>query len=103
MPEAKRIKFLLNGCDISFVAEAPEDITLKQLLAQADRICPDWCACGICSVPEDCTNDTELSFDYNDVKKVRPSHMTPDNIYYNSERDWGISCTILPKGHYLYE
>lgn len=27
-----RIKFILDGCDISFVAEAPEDITLKQLL-----------------------------------------------------------------------
>ena len=28
------MKFILNGCDISFVAEAPEDITLKQLLKQ---------------------------------------------------------------------
>ena len=25
------MKFVLNGCDISFIAEAPEDITLKQL------------------------------------------------------------------------
>lgn len=43
------MKFVLNGCDISFTAEAPEDITLKQLLKQCDKIKPDWCACGICS------------------------------------------------------
>ena len=43
------MKFILNGCDISFIAEAPEDITLKQLLKQCDKINPDWCACGICS------------------------------------------------------
>ena len=43
------MKFILNGCDISFTAEAPEDITLKQLLEQCDKIEPDWCACGICS------------------------------------------------------
>lgn len=46
---SQTVKFLLNGCDISFVAEAPEDITLKQLLALCDRIKPDWCACGIYS------------------------------------------------------
>lgn len=28
------MKFMLDGCDIAFVAEAPEDITLKQLLQQ---------------------------------------------------------------------
>lgn len=33
--------FLLDGCDISFIAEAPADITLKQLLAQCDRIQED--------------------------------------------------------------
>lgn len=44
------MKFVLNGCDISFVAEAPEDITLKQLIKQCDKIKPDWCACGICSL-----------------------------------------------------
>lgn len=43
------MKFVLNGCDISFTAEAPDDITLKQLLEQCDKIEPDWCACGICS------------------------------------------------------
>ena len=34
------MKFVLNGCDISFVAEAPADITLEQLLKQCDRIRP---------------------------------------------------------------
>ena len=43
------MRFVLNGCDISFKAEAPEDITLKQLLKQCDKIQSDWCACGICS------------------------------------------------------
>ena len=41
-----KIKFILNGCDISFIAEAPEDMTVKQLVEQASRIQPDWCACG---------------------------------------------------------
>ena len=43
------MKFILNGCDISFIAEAPEDITLKQLINQCDKLAPHWCACGICS------------------------------------------------------
>lgn len=42
----KRIRFWLDGCDISFIASAPENITLKQ----CDRIKPDWCACGIKNV-----------------------------------------------------
>lgn len=46
------MRFMLDGCDISFVAEAPEDITLKELLKQTDRIEPDWCACGIRSLDE---------------------------------------------------
>lgn len=46
------MKFLLNGCDICFVAEAPADITLEQLLKQCDKIKPDWCACGICSLEQ---------------------------------------------------
>lgn len=36
------MKFKLDGCDIGFVAEAPGDITLKQLLKQCDRIIPDY-------------------------------------------------------------
>jgi len=62
------MKFILNGCDISFIAEAPEDITLKQLLKQCDKIRPDWCACGICSCDE--SEKTEIIIDYNDIKKV---------------------------------
>lgn len=62
----KRIKFLLNGCDISFVASAPEDITLKQLLAQCDKIKPDWCACGICSTDD----NIDLEIDYDSIRKV---------------------------------
>lgn len=68
-----RIKFVLDGCDISFVAEAPKDITLEQLLKQADRIYPDWCACGIRSLGSrkwDCLEDeVEVIFDYDDVRK----------------------------------
>ena len=67
------MKFILNGCDISFVAEAPEDITLKQLIKQCDKIKPDWCACGVCSLeyvgfPSDI--EPEIIIDYNSVRKV---------------------------------
>lgn len=66
-----KIKFILNGCDISFIAEAPEDITLKQLLKQCDRIKPDWCACGIHSLPSDYNDiDVELKIDYNNIEKT---------------------------------
>lgn len=70
------MKFLLNGCDISFVAEAPEDITLKQLLKQCDRIIPDWCACGIYSLEYahlSENTETEIIFDYESVKKANSS------------------------------
>lgn len=74
-----KVRFLLDGCDISFIAEAPEDITLKQLLKQCDRIKPDWCACGLKSLSKDEESfATELIFDYDDVKKV----------------DDDVSCTI---------
>ena len=64
------MRFILNGCDISFIAEAPEDMTVKQLVEQADRIEPYWCACGICKDTgyENCS--TEIIFDYNDVRKA---------------------------------
>ena len=71
------MKFILNGCDISFYAEAPEDITLKQLLKQCDRIKPDWCACGICSSQHK-DEDTEIIITYDDVYKTNK----------------GVSCTI---------
>lgn len=62
-----KITFLLDGCDISFVASAPEDITLKQLLAQCDKIKPNWCACGICSTDDE---NIEIEIDYDSIKKV---------------------------------
>lgn len=63
------IKFLLNGYDISFYAEAPEDITLKELLAQTDKIKPDWCACGIRNLaPSEIKIPTEIFITKNSVK-----------------------------------
>ena len=66
------IKFILNGCDISFIAEAPEDITLKQLLAQCDKIKPHWCACGICSYEKVFQHDykAELLIGYDSITKL---------------------------------
>ena len=66
--KAKKIKFLLNGCDIYFIAEAPEDITLRQLLKQCDRIVPNWCACGIHSLDENTKDKTDVFIDYDDIK-----------------------------------
>lgn len=71
------MKFLLNGCDISFIAEAPEDITLKQLLEQCDKIHPDWCACGICSYDDN--GDTEIIITYDSIKKTNDD--VPCRIY----------------------
>ena len=69
---SKTIKFVLNGCDISFIAEAPEDITLKQLLVQCDKIAPHWCACGICSLEKVFQRDhkAEISIGYDSIKKL---------------------------------
>ena len=70
----ERIKFVLNGCDISFLAEAPGDITLKQLLAQTDKIFPDYCACGICSCERARTDyPTEIIIDYDSIRKADDS------------------------------
>ena len=66
------MRFVLNGCDISFVAEAPENMTVKQLVEQADRIVPDYCACGVCSLEDDQLK-TEIIFDYDDVRKADPA------------------------------
>ena len=66
--EKKIIKFILNGCDISFVAEAPADITLEQLLKQCDKIKPYWCACGIRTA--DPAYDTEIFIDYDSIEKA---------------------------------
>lgn len=70
---SKTIKFILDGCDISFIAEAPEDITLKQLLVQCDKITPHWCACGISSYEKvfgNSNHDTEILIGYDSIKKV---------------------------------
>lgn len=71
-----KLKFVLNGCDISFVAEAPRDITLEQLIEQTDKIKPDWCACGICSLEAagyDGEPAIEIFIDYNGIKKANDS------------------------------
>ena len=69
------MKFILNGCDISFIAEAPEDITLKQLIEQCDKIKPDWCACGICSYEKEygaCkyVYEPEIIIGYDSIRKA---------------------------------
>lgn len=75
---SKKIRFILDGCDISFLAEAPEDITLSQLLKQCDKIRPDWCACGIKSAPEEeykgCP--TEIFIDYDSIRKSEEASCT---------------------------
>lgn len=71
--KGKMIKFVLDGCDISFVAEAPEDITLKQLIEQCDKIVPNYCACGISSLEKkeyDESVQTEIEISYNSVRKT---------------------------------
>lgn len=65
----KKIKFVLDGCDISFYAIAPADITLEQLLKQCDKIKPDWCACGIHSGDFD-DDRAEIIIDYNSIEKA---------------------------------
>ena len=82
----KMMKFVLDGCDISITAEAPEDITLKQLLAQTDRIVPDWCTCGIYSDKYH-DMDPEVRITYDDIEII--SNMA--------------CCTLLPKGQKRYE
>lgn len=80
------IRFVLNGCDISFIAEAPEDITLKELLVQTDKIKPDWCACGICS-----TGKFEEGLD-TDI------FITKDSVQLANEN---VSATIMENGEWL--
>ena len=74
------VRFILDGCDIAFVAVAPADITLKQLLKQCDRIKPSWRACGIKSdfMP---TAPVEIAITYDSISKV----------------DAYVECTILPE------
>lgn len=67
------MRFILNGCDISFTAEAPDDITLKQLLKQCDKIEPDYCACGMCSYEKGGYKEDyepEIIIGYDSIKKA---------------------------------
>lgn len=67
----ERIRFMLDGCDIAFVAEAPKDITLEQLLNQTSRIKPDWCACGIRHLYKAEHNlPVEIFIDYDKIGKM---------------------------------
>ena len=79
------IRFLLNGCDISFYAEAPEDITLKELLAQTDKIKPDWCACGIRSLANGENYPTEI-------------FITKDSVRLANDQ---VSATIMENGDWF--
>lgn len=65
----KRVRFTLDGCDIWAVATAPEDMTVKQLVEQANRIAPPYCACGI-RKPNEYEKDGEpdVIFDYDNVE-----------------------------------
>lgn len=63
--------FILDGCDISFIAEAPDDMTVSQLVKQSARIDPDWCACGIRPAePWEIEIGPEIVFDYYNVRKT---------------------------------
>ena len=68
------MRFKLNGCDISFIAEAPEYMTLREFVDLADHIKPDWCACGVRHLTESEADadylSTEIIFDFGVVKKA---------------------------------
>ena len=65
------MKFMLDGCDISFVAEAPNDITLEQLLKQTAKIKPDWCACGPRYLDESEQNlPVEIVIGYSEIRQA---------------------------------
>ena len=67
------MKFVLTGDGNTFIVEAPEDITLKQLLAQCDKIQPYIGSCGICSVDESVftnADDVQLIIGYDSIRKV---------------------------------
>lgn len=93
-----RVKFVLDGCDISFMVTAPADMTIRQLLQQADRIVPDYCACGVRSFKKWSEHmyksefHEELRFDYHDLVKIDESAecriekneyaaLPPDEVY----------------------
>ena len=68
-----KLRFVLDGCDISFLAEAPADITLAQLLKQCDKLEPNWCACGIRSYERAGFSqeyEPEIIIDYDGIVKA---------------------------------
>lgn len=66
-----KIIFILDGCDISFTAAAPKDITLEQLLKQCDKIKPDYCKCGIRTADYNYTfDDVEIDIGYDNIKLI---------------------------------
>ena len=82
-----RIIFELAGCDISFIAEAPEDITLKQLLKQCNKIKHNMCSCDINNWDkEDNTKeDVEIWIYYDSIRK------TNDDVscsIIGSDKEW---------------
>lgn len=95
------IKFILDGCDIQFIAEAPADITLEQLLKQCDKIKPHWCACGIKSYDFNYDFPAELRIDYDSIVKLDssascdiegeyiddPSHPFADDVMMGERKD----------------
>ena len=88
---ANKIRFVLDGCDINFYAEAPEDITLKQLLEQCDKIEPDYCTCGIYSAERYVHDRMQMSLDdlkpeiIIDYDSIRT---TGDNVWCKIVEDW---------------
>lgn len=96
---SKIIRFVLDGCDISFVAEAPEDITLAQLLKQCDKIHPDWCACGIKTATEEEYGNckTEIFIGYDSIRKddgaactiAEPDLKRKKITEHGPDGDWG--------------
>lgn len=84
------MRFVLDGCDISFVAEAPSDITLEQLLKQCDKIKPDWCRVESAqSVPMEFMMRTvkqKSSLDM--IALQKHTTMWPVQL----ENDWGVVC-----------
>ena len=76
------MRFVLAGCDISFTAEAPADITLEQLLKQCDKIHPLWCDCGIKSYKAAGFSDNykpEIVIGYDSIRKAN------DDVNYTIE------------------
>lgn len=75
------MKIVLGG-EESFIAEVPEDITLKQLIEQCDKIIPRYFAygVGITSLKANGFSeniDTEIIIDYD---SVRPANKDVDCI-----------------------